>query len=190
MRTLDRARERGATSLEYAGFVAVAALVVAAVFLGVAGGSMPVARGVTAAICKLFTLGQGSCEVAGTASDRMPVEPCVVSADGRESSVKAGVAITVGVGEGEELVGQRAEEALGVPLVGRHRPRHPAVGALEVGEEPAGGLEDPGALVGVRVQHHGEQLERGEPLLEGPGLAADRRQLHVFAHLGNHGSER
>ena len=99
MRTLDRARERGATSLEYAGFVAVAALVVAAVFLGVAGGSMPVARGVTAAICKLFTLGQGSCEVAGTASDRMPVEPCVVSADGRESSVKAGVAITGGAGE-------------------------------------------------------------------------------------------
>ena len=99
MRTLDRARERGATSLEYAGFVAVAALVVAAVFLGVAGGSMPVARGVTAAICKLFTLGQGSCEVADTASDRMPLEPCVVSADGRESSVKAGVAITGGAGE-------------------------------------------------------------------------------------------
>ena len=70
MRTLDRARERGATSLEYAGFVAVAALVVGAVVLGIVGGSMPLARGVTGAICKLFTLGQGSCEVPGSAESR------------------------------------------------------------------------------------------------------------------------
>ena len=99
MRTLDRARERGATSLEYAGFVAVSALVVGAVFLGVVGGSMPLARGVTGAICKIFTLGQGSCEVPGSADSRMPTEPCVVSADGRESSVKAGIAIMGGGGE-------------------------------------------------------------------------------------------
>ena len=99
MRTLDRARERGATSLEYAGFVAVAALVVGAVVLGIVGGSMPLARGVTSAICKLFTLGQGSCEVPGSADGRMPTEPCVVSADGRESTVKAGVAVMVGGSE-------------------------------------------------------------------------------------------
>lgn len=99
MRTLDRARERGATSLEYAGFVAVAALVVGAVVLGIVGGSMPLARGVTSAICKLFTLGQGSCEVPGSADGRMPTEPCVVSADGRESTVKAGIAVMVGGGE-------------------------------------------------------------------------------------------
>ena len=99
MRTVDRARERGATPLEYAGFVAVAALVVGTVVLGIVGGSMPLARGVTSAICKLFTLGQGSCEVPGSADSRMPTEPCVVSADGRESMVKAGVAVMVGGSE-------------------------------------------------------------------------------------------
>jgi hypothetical protein len=99
LRTLDRARERGATSLEYAGFVAVSALVVGAVALGIVGGSMPLARGVTSAICTLFTLGQGSCEVPGSADGRLPTEPCVVSADGRQSSVKAGVAVMLGGNE-------------------------------------------------------------------------------------------
>lgn len=99
MRSLERARERGATSLEYAGFVAVAALVVAAIFLGIAGGSNPLARGVTGALCKLFTLGQGGCEVPGSADSRIPPEPCVISAQGHESNIKAGVAIMGGGGE-------------------------------------------------------------------------------------------
>lgn len=99
MRTLDRARERGATSLEYSGLVAVAALVVGAIFLGLVGGSNPVARAVTGAVCQILTLGQGTCEISGSADARAPIEPCVVSADGRESAVKAGVAVMVGGSE-------------------------------------------------------------------------------------------
>lgn len=49
--------------------VAVAALVVGAIVFGIVGGSAPLARGVTAAICKIFTAGQGSCEAQNGPSD-------------------------------------------------------------------------------------------------------------------------
>lgn len=103
MRSLERARERagerGAASLEYAGFIAVAALVVGAIFLGIAGGTNPLARGVTGALCQLFTLGQGSCDMPSAADSRIPPNPCVVSAQGHETNIKAGILLTGGAGE-------------------------------------------------------------------------------------------
>ena len=83
-----------------------------------------------------------------------------------------------------------ATRQTGVALVGRDHPRHATVGPAELGEEPLRGGEDPGALRGVRVDDHGQQLERGGPLGHGAGLATEGGELDVGVDLGDHGVER
>ena len=61
-------------------------------------------------------------------------------------------------------------------------------------EDAGGGAEDPRALVRVRVEHDAREVERGDPLLERAGLAADRGEGEVEGDVagvtghGGHGS--
>ena len=87
--------------------------------------------------------------------------------------------LTVGIGEREGLIGELSEERLGAVLVGRDDPCNPAVGAGEPGKDAGGGVEQPGALVGVRIEHHGHQVEQLELLVEGSILPAQRVQHEV-----------
>ena len=94
----------------------------------------------------------------------------------------------VGVDEGEELVGQRAEEGRGALGVGGHQPADAHVGAPERAEHSGGGVEDPRALVGVRIDHHRGEVERGQPLADGAAIAVERREGEVGRQFTRHGS--
>lgn len=91
-------RDRGATGLEYVAIVAIAAIVVAATALGVRSNNI---EGATShAICSILTLGFGDCgDSQPVAFDRSPTKPCIVSGTGRNSTLRAGVAV---IGEGSE----------------------------------------------------------------------------------------
>ena len=56
-------------------------------------------------------------------------------------------------------------------LVGGDEEVDPGVGAAQALEDPRRRRQDPRALVGVRVEHHGGEVERRQPLLERARLA-------------------
>lgn len=86
--------DRGAVSIEWVGLLLVAAMVAGATIAAVA--SPQLAQTVSAAVCRIVTLGQGGCAVPSfAAEDRMPLEPCTVqstgySVDGRVDVVNLG----------------------------------------------------------------------------------------------------
>ena len=81
---------------------------------------------------------------------------------------------SVGIGEHQEFLGQRAEEGAGF-VIGRRDDEVDAYGgAGESTQHAGGGLEDPGTLVGVRVEHDRSEMEGGQPLGQRTGLGADR----------------
>lgn len=97
-----RHAQRGAISIEFAGLVLVAALVAGVVLTAVA--SPQVAQTITTAVCRIITLGQGSCELPDLAADRLPSEPCTVAVSGYSVNGRADI-VSLGVG-GERAVSQ------------------------------------------------------------------------------------
>jgi hypothetical protein len=92
--------ERGAGTLESVGMYAVAAIFAAGVVLAALGSSPVVRDKFRQAVCMLTTLGQGECGSSVTsAADRVPTEPCVLSAQGHTGAVEGGVFLTSGRSE-------------------------------------------------------------------------------------------
>ena len=99
-----RARGRGscdlgAASVEYVATILVVGLTISVVLASLLASQPRIREGVEYAICKVFTLLQGDCGGSDQAIDREP-PPCVVSSDGGEVSVTAGVVL---FGEGGEV---------------------------------------------------------------------------------------
>ena len=79
----------------------------------------------------------------------------------------------IGIGEGEELVGQRPEELQRSGRVGGGQERNAAIGTGVVLEDALGRLEDPRALMGVGIDDDQDERERREPIPEGTRFAAN-----------------
>lgn len=88
-----RRDEAGGATVEYSGMTAAAAVLVAALIL--AGGT--VAPGVgevfRTALCKVMTLGQGSCGTPTSAAAHVPPQPCLVSSDATSLKTKFDVLV-------------------------------------------------------------------------------------------------
>lgn len=90
-------REAGAVSLEVVGLILVAALLVSSVALVLTQDNR-VGRAASTAVCKILTLGQGSCgEANGSTDAHTPTEPCstatsgyTMSVEGQATNVEAG----------------------------------------------------------------------------------------------------
>lgn len=95
---------------------------------------------------------------------------------------------TLGVAQREDLVGDRAEELLGLVLGARDDEHDATVGATEMAEDPRRRLEDPCAFVGVRIEHHRSHVEVGQPLAERALVVADRLEGEIEGCLGAHGA--
>lgn len=94
--------ERGQGSLEVVGVVAIAALLVAAVTTAVVQTSPGLTGSIKDGICRVVTLGQGSCDTAPTirtAEDHIPPEECVIGSSGQETESKASLVVTLSSGE-------------------------------------------------------------------------------------------
>ena len=70
----------------------------------------------------------------------------------------------IGIDEHQELLGQRSEERLGVVGVAGDDEVHPHGRSRELAEDASRRVEDPRALVGVRVDHHRRQVEGRQPV--------------------------
>ncbi|MCL3859921.1 hypothetical protein [Actinotalea sp. K2] len=110
---LARARcdaERGIGTIEYLGIVVLAALLVAAVVLGVS--ATQYGPRVAQALCEIVSLGQGSCGEVTTQErapeDYVPPEPCVINADG--AGWDAAVAIAVQVEGGQTWLYEQLDD--------------------------------------------------------------------------------
>ncbi len=98
-RRLDKG-DRGAATLETIGMYVVAAVLAVAVMLVLASATPVVGDRLRQALCMVTTLGQGSCESSvSSASDHIPTEPCVVSADGHTGAVEGGAIVMLGGSE-------------------------------------------------------------------------------------------
>lgn len=94
--------ERGAASLETVGLIVVAALLVAALVVTLTVAT-PISPHVEAAVCKILSAGQGSCEVdVRSAEEHIPPDPCVTKANGHTS--KASVSFVITLGKNESLL--------------------------------------------------------------------------------------
>ncbi len=89
--------ETGAVSIEWTGLLVVASLIVSFIVASVA--SPQFSRAVSAAICRVITLGQGSCEAPPLSADRAPTEPCSVAGNGFGVSGRVGAFNVAGSGE-------------------------------------------------------------------------------------------
>ena len=85
----------------------------------------------------------------------------------------------VGVGEGEELVGVGTEVGLCVVDGAGDDPARAATGTLKVRQHAPGRVEDPRALVGVGIEHDGDQREGRHEATEGACFAFDRGQFEI-----------
>ncbi len=94
---------------------------------------------------------------------------------------------SVGIAERKEPVGVRAEEGMCVSGIRCDDQIDPGVGPTELLEHTGCGLEHPRALVGVRIEHDGGEMERGEPLHDRAPLTCrtvdQRRQDEVGREL-------
>ena len=88
------------------------------------------------------------------------------------------------VGEAQELVGEGPQICFGIVDPARDDPARPTVSTLEVGQDSVSGVEDPGALVRVRIEHDGYQREGGHEVPEGAGFALEWRQFEI--EIGSH----
>ncbi|MFV0462801.1 MAG: hypothetical protein ACK5MP_06360, partial [Nostocoides sp.] len=101
--------QRGAISIEYAGVILVAALVVGSVFLAVGPSDGLLAARTRAAICEVFSLGQGDCHVpTAEEASREPTEPCVVNASGADT--ETGIIAVVKLGRNDKLLIQKMSD--------------------------------------------------------------------------------
>lgn len=106
---------------------------------------------------------------------------------GQRREAEAAHESSIGIGEHQELLGQWAEERLcfvigcGDDEVDAHG------GSGEAAQDASRGVEDPRALVGVRVEHDRCEVERGQPLGQRAGLGADRIEGGGGGRGRNHG---
>lgn len=101
----DTRAERGGVSIEWAGLLVVAALVVALVAASAA--SPRVGQAVASSVCRVLTLGQGGCggpELSAEAT--LPTEPCTVGGEGFSLDGRIGVINAAGSRAGAVAVEQ------------------------------------------------------------------------------------
>ncbi len=93
----------------------------------------------------------------------------------------------IGVAEHEEAVGERAEEGLRIARARRDDQVDAGIRAAERFEDARRGPQDPAALVGVRIEDHRGEMERGQPVHQRARLtrrAIDQRcQAEVAGEL-------
>src|SRR5699024_2312073 len=95
-RRARRMAEGGAVGLETIGIIVLSAVLVGALVFSLTVGT-PLAAHVEAAVCKILTVGQGSCDVGErSAEDRIPPEPCVTNASGHSSQASVSFVVTLG----------------------------------------------------------------------------------------------
>jgi len=94
--------ERGQATLETTGMLALAALLVLALVASMTTGAPALASQARAAICKVVTLGHGSCNATSPqAISHLPTDPCVVNS--QASDAKVSVSFIVTGSEGQKL---------------------------------------------------------------------------------------
>ncbi|KYH45616.1 hypothetical protein [Branchiibius sp. NY16-3462-2] len=95
LRRVDR--DKGAASLETVGMIVLAALLVGAIVLAMMQNNA-IGRAVSNAVCKILTLGNGTCDAGrSTAPDpHLPTEPCSTAAEGYEVSGEVAAGISGG----------------------------------------------------------------------------------------------
>jgi hypothetical protein len=86
-----RRGERGAATLETTGVFVVAAILVLALLVAIVPQAPVLGQTFEYWICKVTTLGQGSCGGTTSADDHRPTEPCVVDANSVASDMKVSV---------------------------------------------------------------------------------------------------
>ncbi|HWC22374.1 MAG TPA: hypothetical protein VG502_08765 [Flexivirga sp.] len=94
--------DRGQATLETTGMLALAALLVLALVASMTTGAPALASQARAAICKVVTLGQGSCEASSPqAISHQPKDPCVLNS--QSADAKVSVSFVVTGSEGQKL---------------------------------------------------------------------------------------
>lgn len=92
--------DRGQATLESTGVLALAALLVLALVASLATGAPALASQARAAICKVVTLGQGSCQASSPeAISHLPKDPCVVSSQAADAKVSVSFVVTGSEGQ-------------------------------------------------------------------------------------------
>lgn len=102
-------RERGQSTLETTGMLALAALLVLALVASMTTGAPALASQARAAICKVVTLGQGSCQASSPeAVAHQPPTPCVI--DSQSADAKVSVSFIVTGSEGQKFQVERMSD--------------------------------------------------------------------------------
>jgi hypothetical protein len=97
---IRRYGERGSATLETTGMLALAALLVVALVASMTTGAPALASQARAAICKVVTLGQGSCQAESPqAISHKPPNPCVVNSQEGDATVSASFIVTAKTGK-------------------------------------------------------------------------------------------
>lgn len=92
--------ERGQATLETTGMLALAALLVLALVASMSTGAPALASQARAAICKVVTLGQGSCHASSPeAITHQPTDVCVVSSQAADAKVSVSFVVTGSEGQ-------------------------------------------------------------------------------------------
>lgn len=92
--------ERGQATLETTGMLALAALLVLALVASMTTGAPALASQARAAICKVVTLGQGSCHASSPeAITHIPKDPCVVNSQAADAKVSVSFIVTGSEGQ-------------------------------------------------------------------------------------------
>ncbi|MFC6708026.1 hypothetical protein [Flexivirga alba] len=92
--------ERGQATLETTGMLALAALLVLALVASLTTGAPALASQARAAICKVVTLGQGSCQASSPAAiSHQPKDACVVSSQAADAKVSVSFVVTGSEGQ-------------------------------------------------------------------------------------------
>lgn len=92
--------EQGQATLETTGMLALAALLVLALVASMTTGAPALASQARAAICKVVTLGQGSCHASSPrAISHLPKGPCVVSSQSADAKVSVSFIVTGSEGQ-------------------------------------------------------------------------------------------
>ncbi len=81
-------QEGGAATVETVGVFTIAAILVLAVLVAVAPSAPVLGQTYAYWICRITTLGQGSCGGTTSADDHQPTQPCVTQSDGVERTMK------------------------------------------------------------------------------------------------------
>jgi hypothetical protein len=100
--------------------------------------------------------------------------------EGRQlSNPSGGNELSVWIAEHKVLVGEFAEKLPSAFGLRGNYPCGAAIGVGEPSENPIGGIEDPRTLVGVGVEHHGDEMKELELLVESAVVTPEGMQNKI-----------